>query len=674
MPDNSLPPGFTLDQAPIAAPSSDPTALPDGFQLDDDKYSTPTEIGKTALEGLASGATLGGSKILEESLFHNAAARKAREEVNPVTAGVSNLVGFGGMAALTGGLGAAGEALGGGALATIGGAGLEGAVVGGVNQATDDWSQNKPLDAEKIAMSAGLGGILGVGGAGLIEGAKAAPSAVEAMSNLIKGDATIAPSATPSSWLEKVQNAYNLSGKDPNEFIGKLTDTLGDLKEQADNANSSMYEEAGQFHLQNALENMPVEQAQTIGKNTLDQIDSLVNESAPSTHEQLQSQLSEAENNPKLQDLQDQLSDVQQEKSAVEQEQEFNARNREPGDPERLKTNERWGKLSDAEDDLKLKLAKLQQNASGKVSLLGETLANTSDAIDFSEGRQSKLSGAGGEVLNQKLGTLQEALNGAETPLDVHNALTDFATNLDKGIKFDKLPTAAQQADQDLLQNVRSLIRGNLKDPETWGKAAPVYEEISDNYSNYKTALKNFQKDWTKPRIGSTGKTTRVIDPSKVKTYFNNPGDPGQTLKGQSLNEFLSAAMKNAEYGQNYSEWQGKFGDVVSKLRQAGLDIDKNASIADVVKQLKTGGSNGELGLGTYAVLEALPTPIRAPLIVAMKAHELGSNPATLGKSLYHGMNAAKALAEHAENASNKIDKAARTIFTGASSQVYKGN
>ncbi len=188
---------------PAALPSGVPAgAIPaEQFQSDQDKYGSGTEMLKTAVEQGLSGATLGGSKVLQTKLGISTPEDIAgREAANPVTATVANIGGTAALLGTTGGI--SGIAEGAGAAARIGAGAIEGAGIGGINQVTDDWSQNKALDAQKIAASAGLGALLGGAGAGIFEGirakfsplAKVAPEVEEnAASAIQKGMESAAP-------------------------------------------------------------------------------------------------------------------------------------------------------------------------------------------------------------------------------------------------------------------------------------------------------------------------------------------------------------------------------------------------------------------------------------------------------------------------------------------------
>lgn len=153
-------------------------------QLVDDsqKYGTSPELLKTAVEQGVSGLTGGLSKVVETHgipplgipPITTPEAIQGREHANPITATGANIVGTGALIYGTGGLGGAALRAGAGAVARVGVGALEGSLLGGINQATDDWSQNKSLDGQKIAAAAGIGTLLGAGGGLLGEGLTAA--------------------------------------------------------------------------------------------------------------------------------------------------------------------------------------------------------------------------------------------------------------------------------------------------------------------------------------------------------------------------------------------------------------------------------------------------------------------------------------------------------------------
>ena len=158
-----------------------PQAIPEGAIPEEDfnqqQYGTPSEQFGGYAEQALSGATLGASQVAETKLSHafnipelSPEAQAGRAAANPLGSTVANVVGTAGLIGLTGGLG--GLAEGAGTAAKIGVQALEGAGVAGITTANDEWSQDKALDAQKIAASAGLGTLLGAGGGALGEGIK----------------------------------------------------------------------------------------------------------------------------------------------------------------------------------------------------------------------------------------------------------------------------------------------------------------------------------------------------------------------------------------------------------------------------------------------------------------------------------------------------------------------
>lgn len=278
-PDNSLPPiqlgpndPIPEGMIPIGQPQpivlgeNDP--LPEGFISTEDykeqKYGTPVEMAKTAVEQGLSGATLGLSKVIEThgmpafrlpfpgipggipipafGPISTSENIKGREEENPLVATGFNVAGTIAPIVATGGLGALAE---GANLATrIGLSALEGAGISGVNTITDDWSQNKALDAEKIAVNTGLGALLGFGGGALAEGVGAVakkgasllklPKAVEesAVNAATEANAVFDPftKKTPSAAIDPAVEAAKETHSVASGIIGMLKSMdLGDI-------------------------------------------------------------------------------------------------------------------------------------------------------------------------------------------------------------------------------------------------------------------------------------------------------------------------------------------------------------------------------------------------------------------------------------------------------------
>lgn len=138
------------------------------FQEAENSFGTTPQVLTTAIEQGLSGATLGVSKGIETKLLGVPPENiEARERKNPGVSAVSNILGTGALLYGTGGLSALAE--GANIAGRLGVAALEGAGIGGINELTDEWSQNKSLDAQKIAASTGIGALLGFAGGTLGE-------------------------------------------------------------------------------------------------------------------------------------------------------------------------------------------------------------------------------------------------------------------------------------------------------------------------------------------------------------------------------------------------------------------------------------------------------------------------------------------------------------------------
>jgi hypothetical protein len=301
----------TPTPASMPTPTPAPVSKPAGYDfsgIDDVKdYGTPIEMAKTAAEQALSGATLGGSKVAETKLFGvKPEDIKGREEENPVLSTVANIGGTGAMLWGTGGLGALGE--GASLAARVGVSAVEGGLIGGINQATDDWSQDKALDAGKIIASTGIGAALGGLGAGAIEGAKVAPGSVRSAldwfgkfapeSDIENGTSTIGG---------KIRDAYDMTmeGSDRNSLVKKLKDSLGDLYKQTNRNIDTMYNFTGLEALDGALKPMSTESVLQNTKNIVDTVQEILDTPGSyETGENILSDRAKAQINRKLEILQ----------------------------------------------------------------------------------------------------------------------------------------------------------------------------------------------------------------------------------------------------------------------------------------------------------------------------------------------------------------------------------
>jgi hypothetical protein len=575
--------------------------------VDPSQFETPTQLAKTALEQAASGATLGLSKVFETKMLGVKPEDIAmREAINPGTAVTSNVAGtiaglFGPEEALlpVKGVQLAGRAieagLGAGKLAKIAAPAVEGALFGGIQQATDDWSQNKALDAEKIAASAGIGALLGGGIAGGVEALKMLPkgmsTTVQKLKELAGKPQALEPGEIPS-WSEAFKAGLNLQEENPKTYVKNLTNTLNDLYTQSKQASQEMYEKAGEFHLGNALQGVTKEEADLGAKNTIDKIKGMF-----------------------------------------------------------LKPYEVPGPMPEP--------SKLILPGEYQQEMIPETITKY----------KSLLRGSSTKVINEQLDKLEGSIAKASTSKEVFDSLKKFATDFDRNIKFDKLPTVNQQAERDILDNIRGAIRGDLKNPDIWKEAAPVYNELSQNYAEFKATMKQFDKEFTVPFTLPSGAKVRRIAPGKVNTFFNQMNDPRMALRNEALDGFINSAMKNAQYATNFEGYQKEMNDIVDKMLKTQSELKLNtqqAQMMDVLKNAKKGTHEGLSPFLLFEMARSIPglDHFAAPLMMLMRYSNPGGG-YRAGSDLYHTLNAVNSLSNHVTKATDMIDKGVRAVFHG---------
>lgn len=580
-----------------AAPAANPTAPAQGefdfSGVDAVKdYGTTGEMAKTAAEQAASGATLGLSKVAQTQgipalgipPISTPEDIAGREKENPKLAMASNIAGTAAMIYGTGGLGSIPE--GAGVAARVGLGALEGAGIGGISQATDDWSQNKALDAGKIIASAGFGAALGGGGAAALSAIGGTASKLSKTLDFFSKFADEA--ASKEGYIANIAKGFQSAGDSVGALTSDLTEHFGELYKLSKRAISDVYEKAGDFHLNQALEDTTLTEAQQAALQTGEKVKALITR---------------------------------------------------PGEAAPVEVDE-WGH-----------------------TLPQETVEP-----------ESTLSPHSDKIVQQRLQTLEQELNSAQSAREVHDALTGFATDLDKGklIKFDKIPTAGQMADQDILHTIRNTVRGDLKNPDIWGNDAALhYTEMSNLYRDQTVARKNFERDFMKNRIGPQGQTIKVVDPAKVGALFKDFSAPNQQLKKESLMEFIHQSLGSAIYAEDYQGFQHGMDALSDRMIEHLKGIGSKASKQDILQLMEKAKKGHGFDIGDLMLEHALPPELAAPLMVLKRYSDVGTKRGALllGKGIYKSVNTATNLAKHVEAATNKIDKGARAIFSGSSSQ-----
>lgn len=564
-PDSFLNDGLTQDEATIKK-----------YKEEQAKYgSTGQQLAAGAL-GAARGATLGLSDLaLSESGLVDPETLKGLSEANPITSGAGNIAGS--AAAIIGTGGAAGLTKGLGTTAKIAGQALEGAAFG-AGSAVSDYAMGDPnLNAQKIAAHIGTGALFGGGLGAIGEGiAMAVPKVTQALSNSVNkvksmvGESTILNDVAPN-WAEKFK--LGLEGVEgPAIKSRELIKNLDDMVNTSKKAANELYEIAAPANIGKALESMPADVAQSNFDNMLENV-------------------------------------------------------------------------------------RMRVNGAAEIA--------TDEGFQLSSNKSLK-------IVNSLLDNLEAKAVKFKTAKDYQQGMADFVKTLDKElkakkiIKFDMMPTATQISDQDVLRNISSTIRNDLKNPEMWGEAATHFSETSGLYSNYKTAYENFKKDFMKTQISAGGIKKSVIDPSKVQSFFNKFDDVKYDLKKQHLNDFIQETDNLARASENYSGFKKGEESISEYVKNLAT---KNEELAKVASIMSSSGLKSDLTRDGIAALGAsaigVPNPVIGAVLGTMKVYEGVTNPYQFGKSLSTSVAYLKAIGDIVQKTTKSIDSGAKSIFSG---------
>lgn len=281
----------------------------------------------------------------------------------------------------------------------------------------------------------------------------------------------------------------------------------------------------------------------------------------------------------------------------------------------------------------------------------------------------SKLSPGPAKDLDARLLKLDDDLQTAKTAVDVHDALSGFAKDLDKGklIKFDTMPTAAQQADQEILKDIRNTVRGSLRDENIWGEAAHHYGQTADQYSAYKDALKNFQGAFMKKE--KTG--SFVMDPGKVGTFFNRFGSVSQDLKAQYLDTFINETQNLAKASENYHGFESGSETISNRVSELAKKHQQLSEVAQALAENKPGfnqqSATVPAGVAAFAAHSlGVPNPVVGAALAGAGAIKAIKNPYELGATLGPSFQKLHAIAEISGSVGKKIESGAKSIFSNS--------
>jgi hypothetical protein len=612
IPDSQFVPDAAPTQSTPAPASGPPGFIPDSqFQSDTDKYGSLGQQGLTALESGAGGATLGLSKVAETKLLGvDPKDIQGREAANPTTSTLANMAGGAALIYGTGGIEApavaAAEApyLAAARAASIGSAEHLGPLM-----------YTPAMEAAKAAAPS----MFGAGVAGL-----AAEGAAFGAGNAVDDYALGDPSLNASKVLQNVGMgaamgvglgaAFKGVGYALPKATQGLIDSLGKVKDMA----IGTEEDPGVI-----AKILPKDWMQKAwdGWNTgnVDSADTI---------------RAVADNS---------LSVRNQARAAVMEDYAT-------AHPERLKEA-----FEDTGMTLEESIAQAHKMADFfKDAVLVLNPKNTAERVSaFSSTPVAKL-------VKARIDDFEHDVNVATTPLEVHTALSDLATQIDKEglIKFDTLKTAANQSDQDILMELRNGIRGNLKDENIWGPVAAHYGEMSDGYAAWKNADNLYKKYFM---------TNGEVNPGKFKTLFNNWNDPSMDLKRAALDEFFTQAQNVAKSSENYSGYQKGAESISDAVEKGAAKNTELAKIAEAMASRPKGMQNGLFGdfsLAGGAHLLGVPSSVVAPVTAAYEAYKAIKNPYQTGANLESTFQKLKVVGDMVQKTSNMISSGAQSIFS----------
>lgn len=202
-------------------------------------------------------------------------------------------------------------------------------------------------------------------------------------------------------------------------------------------------------------------------------------------------------------------------------------------------------------------------------------------------------------LFNKNVRILSDTLSEPTSSQEVFSAIQDFKQRLQSSVDYGWQGVPKEQ--QEFVNGVKNIafdVRKGLENPEVWGKAGEVQQELNQGFSEYQTPLKQFrQKFMTK--VGDDFQ----IDPQKAQTYINQTGKAGQKIKQEMLGNFLEADQAyrnkvNSVYAKAGAD--SPFAPSSIQFAQSTLkDLPAGAKLADaVINKGITNLTSGALGTG----------------------------------------------------------------------------
>lgn len=186
-------------------------------------------------------------------------------------------------------------------------------------------------------------------------------------------------------------------------------------------------------------------------------------------------------------------------------------------------------------------------------------------------------------------GDFEKSVQSVKSADEVFSAIDDVKGQLDKKIKFGKIPGPEYQDSIQLLKGIRGDIKNSLENEAVWGVGGSRQAAFNDAFSSFRAAETEFNKAFGQKMVSKSGSVIHKISPSKVENFIKQSGTVRADLKNEILNDYL-VASKNLidETEKSYAALPGKSFD--KKYAEALL-----ARSADIAKRAATEAEYGKL-------------------------------------------------------------------------------
>lgn len=244
------------------------------------------------------------------------------------------------------------------------------------------------------------------------------------------------------------------------------------------------------------------------------------------------------------------------------------------------------------------------------------------------------------KIFGNKVSDLQNDLLSAESSQEIYSTLNDFVKDFSGKsglIKWSSTPSASDVATQDLLRGINREVRNALSDPTMWGeKAAGAYKSASDLFHELSSIKNDHGFDAAFTRQSPDG---RIIDPSKVATFFKNYSAPGQDVKKQLLEDFFDVSKRIASASENYAGFEAAKDSIAGRFNALAKENEEMRSVADAMSR-KGGNPHLPFGLEKF-------------------------NPYNIGRTLNAGITGIKTAGKIVSDVGEAIAKGAQNVFKG---------